>query len=97
MNAMDMPAGLGDKAADTVLGQPAMPDFDADMYYMRRLVDQIITALDGTYVRPILRAATADELRHDFADRGWPTPPDLMWDDQPCPPWPDFDYTVPEA
>jgi len=94
MNAMDMPAGLGDKAANTVLGQPAtVPDFDSDMYYMRKLTDQIIAALDGSNPRPIIRAATAEEI-HDRAVE-WPVEPELVWDDQPCPAWPDFDYTAP--
>ena len=85
---------MSDSAADVILGRPpAVPDFDSDMYYMRNLVTQIIAALDGSNPRPIIRAAVAEEI-HDRAVE-WPVEPELVWDDQPCPVWPDFDYTAP--
>ena len=78
MNAMDMPAGLGDKAADTVLGQPAMPDFDADMYQLRKLADQVLNQLGGNLEERVFLGGCL--LRTRFVE---PTPPDLVWDDQP--------------
>ena len=82
---------MSDKTADVLMGQPTTTnDFDADMYVLAKLADQVIEALDTSSDDPYVRFGTGRAMPAFVA----PTAPELEFT-LPMPEWPTFDYSVP--
>lgn len=89
---MSAVAKMSKKAADVLFGGAgASTDFDADLYELRKLADQVIAALDARPLTGLRIAGVGDLLSIDFID---PEIPLFEWS-LPMPEWLQADFSVP--
>lgn len=91
---MSAPAKLSKKAADVLFGGAGAAsgnDFDADLYELHKLADQVIAALDA---RPLIGLRIEGVGRLVSIDVTEPEIPVFEWS-LPMPAWESADYSVP--